>query len=240
MFQIYKCWDTVPTPSLPGVDLSGEIPARALKFCEPFLVANAMGTLVYPPIDMTLTWTGDEILGVLGDIEETILIDRVFLPDYAEHWKRIVPASAEKILPPFIEAFPERGVLQIWTGLFISTPPGHSTWVRAPVNRGHGSGYSVIEGVVDTDWWNGPLFFVMQMQRTDFPVLLKKKEPILQIIPMPRQSTKCDENNLKISLVEGAPSSFWQSMLENGERRNSEPPGSYRRQARRRNRTNEE
>lgn len=238
MFKIYKCWDAAPDPQLPAVDLSGEIPSRALKFCEPFLVANAMGVLICPPVDLTLTWTGNEILGNLGDIEETVLIDRVFLPDYAEYWKSIALPPVQKILPPFIEAFPERGVLQIWTGLFVATDLGTSTWIRSPINRNRSSGYSITEGVVDTDWWHGPLFFVMQIERTDFPVVLKRNEPVLQIVPIARELSRCRPEDIQISLIETADQAFWSSMLENGERRNSEPAGSYRRESRRRNRIN--
>jgi hypothetical protein len=234
MFKLYKCWPRMPDPLLPTADLQGEIPARALKFCEPFLVANAAGVLLCPPINMTLTWTGSEVLADLDGIDETILVDRLYLPDYAEYWKKIAPAEAQNVLPPFLEAFPERGAVQIWTGMFAVTNPGISTWVRGPVNRNNGSAYAVTEGVVDTDWWTGPLFFVLQIQKTDFPITFRQDTPFIQIIPVPRAAIQCGKPDASAALVEDAAAPFWSGLVATAVRRNRENPGSYRRESRRR------
>jgi hypothetical protein len=234
MFKLYKCRADIPDPTLPAADVQGEIPARALKFCEPFIVANSAGVLLYPPMDMTFTWTGSEVLAELEGIEATMLVDRLFLPDYADQWKDIAPDDAENAMPPFIEAFPERGVLQIWTGMFVTTEKGVSTWVRGPVNRNNGSAYAITEGVVDTDWWTGPLFFVVELRRTDFPITFRRAEPWLQILPVQRASIHCHSDDLSASLLQNAPESFWSGFVATARRRNGEPPGSYRRESRRR------
>jgi hypothetical protein len=102
-------------PTRPADDISGEIPARALKFCEPFLAANRAGYLLYPPVDFVLNWTGHEILADIGDVPETILVDKVFLPDFAEQWTALAPPEALEVMPPFLEAFPERGIVRART-----------------------------------------------------------------------------------------------------------------------------
>lgn len=237
--EFYRCWPDAPLPSLPSADLRGEIPARALKFCEPFLAANRAGALIRPPIDFTLTWDGSQILADLEGIEETILVERLFLPDYVDYWTEKVPNDAVNIIPPFLEAFPERGAVQVWTGLFARTKPGISTWIRSPINWVNSNAWSAVEGIVETDWWTGPLFFVLQMQKTDYPVSFYRDTPFVQVIPVDRSLLDLSENFPDAPPVIDAPADFWNAMAETAARRNNEPPGSYRREARKRSRRTE-
>lgn len=236
MLRIYRARPDIPPPGPASRDLKGDVPARALKYCEPFLVANAAGVLVNSPIDMTLTWTGHEVLAELEGVEETLLVERLFLPDFADHWEAQAPPDARPVMPPFLEAFPERGVVQVWSGLFVRTPPGVATWVRGPVNRNRGSAASVTEGVVDTDWWTGPLFFVLQFERTDFPVSFRRDEPMIQIVPVDRSLMQSAGEGLPAVELAEAPAEFWSGLVDTAARRNGETPGSYRREARRRGR----
>jgi hypothetical protein len=234
--RIFKGWPETPDPTKPKDDIRGEIPARALKFCEPFLAANRAGWLLYPPVDFTLQWNGAEIFVNFPDvIEETILLDRLFIPDFHEYWKKNAPAEAVEVMPPFMEAFPERGIVQIWSGLFIVTEPGISTWVRGPVNRTSPSAYSILEGIVETDWWTGPLFFVLQINKTDFPVRFLRTDAFLQVIPFPRDASANAESlvDRPRGLAEFT-DELWVALRANAARRNTDPPGSYRRQARQR------
>src|ERR1700760_1244879 len=231
MLQLYKCWAELPDPSPASNDLSGEIPARALRFCEPFLVANSAGMLINAPADLDLFWTGSDVLAQFVGMDELILVDRLFLPDYADHWRDIAPADATNVMPPFLEAFPERGVVQIWSGLFMVTGDGTSAWVRGPVNRGVSLGYSIVEGVIDTDWWTGPLFSVIQFHKTDFPVRLKRSQPLLQVIPVDAALLKLTARDVEAIVVQDAPPHFWNNLVATTMRRNTQPAGSYRRQA---------
>ncbi|WP_419905189.1 DUF6065 family protein [Kiloniella sp.] len=234
MISFYKCWPDLPDPILPRPDLRGEIPARALKFCEPFTRANSSGALICPPMDFTLTWTGTEILADLKGIEETILVERLYLPEFADYWKENAPAKALEAIPPFLEAIPERGVIQVWSGLFARTKPGISSWIRSPVNWGNSGAYSVLEGVVETDWWAGPLFFVIQMQKTDFPISFYYDDPFMQVVPVDRNLLDLGSGSVPFENVTDAPQDFWDSMVDFAEKRNSGRPGSYRREARKR------
>lgn len=231
--RFFKAVETIRDPMRPNEDIDGEIPARALKFCEPFLAANRAGYLLYPPVDFVLNWSGSEILANIGDVPETILLDRVFLPDFAEYWSSIAPPYAIEVMPPFLEAFPERGVVQVWTGYFVTTEPEVSTWVRGRVNRLGSSAYSVLEGLVETDWWTGPLFFVLQINKTDFPIQFRTAEPFLQIIPFLRAPRERRSDAVQVTAMTEAPADLWMAIRKTAERRNGEPPGSYRRVARR-------
>jgi hypothetical protein len=136
-------------------------------------------------------------------------------------------------MPPFLEAFPERGVVQVWTGYFVTTEPDVSTWVRGRVNRLGTSACSVLEGLVETDWWTGPLFFVLQINKTDFPIQFRQAEPFLQVIPFLRGARERRSDAIEVTAMADAPADLWTAIRNTAERRNSEPPGSYRRVARR-------
>lgn len=230
LVRFFKAISTLQDPMPPSDDINGEIPARALKFCEPFLAANRSGYLLCPPVDFVLTWTGQEVFVDIQDIPDTVLLDKVFLPDFADQWSAIAPPDAVQVMPPFLEAFPERGVVQIWTGYFISTDSGVSTWVRARINQLGASSYSVVEGLVETDWWTGPLFLVIQINKTDFPVSFRRSEPFVQVVPH-RRDAQAEEIN--VSALADAPAELWTAIRKTAERRNGEPPGSYRRVSRR-------
>jgi hypothetical protein len=229
--NLYKCWSDLPDPVLATKDLSGEVPSRALRFCEPFLVSNCAGFLVNAPVNVDLFWTGSEILARFEDISETVLVDRLFLPDQADHWQSIARAGADNVLPPFLEAFPEHGVAQIWSGLFVTTPPGVACWIRGPVNRESGSGHAIVEGVIETDWWTGPLFSVIKFLKTDFPIRLSRAKPFLQILPVNVATLRPDRGDINTQLVQDAPDAFWTDMVSTATRRNTAAPGSYRREA---------
>lgn len=228
-FRIFKLDPNIPDIVPAAKDLQGAIPVRALRHCEPFLVANAAGFLVNAPIDVDLTWTGTEILAYFENTDETVLVDRLFLPGSAERWASEMPEGVANVLPPFIEAFPEHGIAQVWTGLFVTTPPNVSAWVRSPINRELGSAFRVIEGVIDTDWWTGPLFTVFQFIKTDFPIRLKRAKPILQVVPVARGLLAVDAGNLDERLIANADAAFLAELVSTAHRRNREPPGSYRR-----------
>lgn len=231
-FRVFKLSPEIPDVTPATNDLQGTIPVRALRHCEPFLVANSAGFLVNSPVDVDLTWTGSEILAYFEDTGETLLVDRMFLPGSAERWVSEMPESVANILPPFIEAFPEYGIAQVWTGLFVTTPPTVSAWVRSPINRELGSAFRVIEGVVDTDWWIGPLFTVFQFTKTDFPVRLSRTKPILQVMPVVRALLSTSAGTLEKNLIKDADAAFFAQLASTAHRRNNEPPGSYRRVAR--------
>jgi len=222
-------------PSLPPDELSGEVPIRAYRFCEPFLAANRAGWLLYPPTNFELLWTGREFLVKFDIIESWIKVDKLFLPEFADYWRDKAPGAALEMIPPFLEAFPERGVIQAWSGFLIETEPGVSTWIRGPVNRNSPGAYQVIEAIVETDWWMGPLFTNFQFTKTDDPVRFENNRPWLQLIEVPR-AVHLPRRGERPAVVEIAALSdaTWSKFMETSDRRNSGQPGSYRLASKRR------
>jgi hypothetical protein len=227
--RFYRILPYGADPALPPDELSGEAPIRAYRFCEPFLAANRAGWLLYPPTDFELTWTGREFLVKFDTIESWIKVDKLFLPDFADYWHDKAPAAAADMMPPFLEAFPERGVIQVWSGFVIETDPGVSTWIRGPVNRNSPAAYHVIEGIVETDWWMGPLFTNFQFVKSDDPVRFESNRPFLQLIEVPREVhlPRRGEHPAVVGIAE-FPDAIWSKFMETSDRRNSGRPGSYR------------
>jgi hypothetical protein len=79
-------------------------------------------------------------------------------PDFAARFDKAAPASLAGCSPPFLSALPEPGTLQIWTGLLARTVADWSLLIRAPANLPSSGGFSMYEGIVESDRWFGPLF----------------------------------------------------------------------------------
>ncbi|MFM2666682.1 DUF6065 family protein [Vibrio mediterranei] len=232
--KFLRVWPESPLPTKAGPSIAGNIPTRAHQFCEPFLAANSMGYLVYPPIDFNLFWDGAQAFVQFLDRDDWILIDKVFLPDSIDIWKEMVDEELLDTLPPFLEAFSERGVLQLWSGYFAETSPGDSLWIRNPINYDRSHSYQIIEGIVETDWWSGPLFTNIEFTKTDVPISFRKDTPFLQVFTLPktyhdRESIRKVEKGDFIDLVS---EDYLQRMKDTASRRNSGKPGSYRRKVR--------
>jgi hypothetical protein len=76
--------------------------------------------------------------------------------------------------------------LQIWTGLMARTATDWTLLIRAPANLPAPGGFSLYEGIVETDRWFGPLFTNLRFTRTNVPVRLRADFPLAQVQPLPR------------------------------------------------------
>jgi hypothetical protein len=112
----------------------------------------------------------------------------VQFPGFSKTFDAAAPAALRGCSPPFLTALPEPGFVQIWTGLMARTAPGWSLLVRSPANLATPGGYSLYEGIVETDFWFGPLFTNLRLTRTHKPVHLRADFPLLQVQPLPREA----------------------------------------------------
>ena len=77
------------------------------------------------------------------------------------------------------------------------------------------------------DW---SLFFPLQINKTDYPIKFSKDTPFLQIVPFDRNAAARAENRSNSLLgLSDLTDDLWTGLRENAVRRNTEPPGSYRR-----------
>lgn len=140
-------------------------------------------------MDLQLIWDGHDIFWYFDGAPDWMpLSPSAQFPDFSRSFNEAAPKALEGCAPPFLTVLPEPGTLQIWTGLMARTAPGWSLLVRPPANIAGPGGYSLYEGIIETDHWFGPLFTNLRLTRTHKPVHLKANFPLLQVQPLPREA----------------------------------------------------
>jgi hypothetical protein len=168
---------------------AGTLPTRAYRYCDAVTSAAGYGWWVFPPIDLQLIWDGHDTFWYFAGAPDWIpLSPAAQFPNFAQAFNDAAPDSLAGCSPPFLTALPEPGVVQIWSGLMARTAPGWSLLVRPPVNLPNPGGYTLYEGIVETDHWFGPLFTNLRLTRTHKPVHLRMDFPLLQVQPLPREA----------------------------------------------------
>jgi hypothetical protein len=112
----------------------------------------------------------------------------VQFPGFSQTFDNAAPTALQGCAPPFLVAVPEPGNLQMWTGLMARTAEDWSVLIRPPANLPAPSGYTLYEGIVETDRWFGPLITNLRFTQTNKVVHLKTDFPLLQVQPLPRQA----------------------------------------------------
>src|SRR5215475_143280 len=166
---------------------AGTMPTRAFRYCEAMTSASAFGWYVFPPINFSLLWDGGaDVFWTYKGEDAWFPLKKVQFPGFATHFDELAPADAKGFSPPFLAAFKEPGVVQIWSGLVARTAPGWSLLIRPPANLARSQGYENYEGIIETDRWFGPLFTNVRLTRTNTPVEFNDEYPFLQVQPVPR------------------------------------------------------
>lgn len=76
-----------------------------------------------------------------------------------------------------------------WTNYWsIKTPKGYSTLFLQPMHRD--SVFTIISGIVDTDFYTAPVNFPFILNDPNFEGLIPKGTPIAQVIPIKRDNWK--------------------------------------------------
>ncbi len=183
---------------------AGYLPARAMRWCDALCSATGFGYWLFPPIDMSLLWDGEQIFWSIGHEDDWMPLSgtptgAAQFPNFADAFDSFCPPEFRGYSPPFITALPEVGGVQIWSGLLARTAPAWSLYVRQPVNIPVPVGLACWEGLVETDHWFGPLFSNFRLTKTDFPVRLRSQQPFLQVFPVPQLAYRDDLlNNVRV------------------------------------------
>lgn len=180
---------------------AGTMPTRAYRYCEAMRSASAYGWYLFPPIGFSLQWDGGtDIIWTYEGVDEWYPLRTAQFPGFAAHFDRVAPPDVRTFSPPFLAAFKEPGILQIWTGLIARTLPGWSLLVRPPANLARSQAYDFFEGIVETDRWFGPLFTNIRLTRTNCPIEFDAEFPLLQVQPV--QRAYCDDRLNDFDVVE--------------------------------------
>lgn len=238
-FRCAKFFPNAPDVVPADPTLDGSIPLRARQHCMPFTAASGWGYHAFPPMDFKVLWNGNQFFWKYGEMKGWLPLVTtccVYLPGQVERHQQLSPAGAKDYYPMFLEAFPETGILQVWTGYIARTPPDWSLYIRSPINLPPSSFFEVLEGIVETDWWSGPLFAFLRFTKTDVPVRFRPATPLLQVIPIPRISHAPSPQG-ELRLEDGFrdwSEADWEAYRRTAETRNSGNPGDYSRFARKR------
>ena len=237
----YRLIEGVRDPQRPDRAAAGTLPTRATQYCDAVTTASAFGWWLFPPMDFSLAWDGATVFWYHKDAPDWAPLEAVQFPHFSRRFDEVAPKEALGCAPPFLTVLTEPGTVQVWTGLIVRTPPDWSVLIRAPANLPHPGGFTLYEGIVETDRWFGPLFTNLRLTRTHFPVQFRADFPFAQLQPLPRLAY--DERILSrfeyLPSMQSWSTKDWEDYVETIVRPNDDPdrrPGRYAIAARKRRR----
>jgi Family of unknown function (DUF6065) len=185
--HFYRLIDEGRLPQRADRSAAGTLPTRAYRYCDAVTTAAAFGWWIFPPADLLILWDGYDISWQRNGWQDWLpLMPAAQFPDFSIRFDEAAPPRLAGCSPPFLTALPEPGTVQIWTGLMARTAADWSLLIRAPANLPSPGGFSLYEGVIETDRWFGPLFTNLRLTRTHVPVRLRADFPFAQVQPLPR------------------------------------------------------
>jgi hypothetical protein len=183
--RFYRLIEQARPPMRADRSAAGTLPTRAYRYCEAVTAASGFGWWVFPPTGLRFIWDGADIFWTCDDLDDwEPLAPSAQLPGFTTAFDAAAPPILHGCAPPMLTALPEPGTLQIWTGLMVRTLPGWHILVRAPANLPLTGGYTLYEGIVETDTWFGPLFTNLRFTRSHSPITLRPDFPLLLVQPV--------------------------------------------------------
>src|SRR5262245_22606421 len=189
LVEFFQLVPAAMPPHRADKSVGGVIPARALRYCEALTTASGFGWYVFLPISFKVVWDGHDMLWTHEGADEWMPLtrDAVQYPGFREQFDEAAPDAAKGFSPPFLTPSIQPGQLQVWTGCIAKSAPGWNLLVRGVANLPHTLAYSMLEGMIETDTWFGPLFDNVRILKTDVPVEFRKDVPFLQVQPVRKE-----------------------------------------------------
>ena len=150
----------------------GNLHEITLKTCVPFLDSLTAGYII--PFDQDY---------VVDPVEKDFAVTPANKQqdDFGYHGKVQMPEKWHKVTGGNAGKFNNK-----W---LIKTPPGYSCLFIKPMNRIE-SRFEIISGIVDTDTYINTINFPFILHKRDKQFIIKKGEPMVQVIPFKRESWK--------------------------------------------------
>lgn len=186
IIAFYRFMDGARPPQRGDRSAAGTLPTRAFQYCEPVLQASSFGWYVFPPMNFSLMWDGTDVVWTWEGEEQWHPLKTAVPQEFGERFDAVAPKDAEGYAPPFLGAGLEPGMVQVWSGLIAKTAPGWSVLVRGPANLPKSASFEVLEGIIETDWWFGPLFTNLRLKQTGVPIMFDADTPYMQVQPLQR------------------------------------------------------
>ena len=151
---------------------SNDMHKPTLKTCMPFLDSMTAGYII--PFDQ------DYLVDPIENDFSVVPANRE-MNDFGFHAKTQLPKEWHKTTGENAGKFHNK-----W---LIKTPPGYSCLFVHPMNRLE-ERWKIIEGIVDTDVYINAINFPFILKKRDKQFLIKKGDPMVQVIPFKRESWK--------------------------------------------------
>jgi len=151
----------------------GNLHTPTIKTCMPFLDAMGSGYIIPFDQDYIIDPTEKEFSVTPANREKNDIgyHDKVQVP---KEWHNKTGEYAGKFINKWL----------------ITTPPGYSCLFTQPMNRFGEDRFLLINGVVDTDTYINTINFPFILIKRDKQFLIKKGDPMAQVIPFKRESWK--------------------------------------------------
>ena len=238
----YRLIPDCPSPQRADRSAGGMLPTRAFRYCDPVTTASAFGWWIFPPTAFSLGFDGTNVTWTYPDAGQWHPLGATQFPDFAAYFDEHAPPHLKGFSPPFMTAFPEPGLVQIWSGLIARTKPGWSLLVRPVPNFARSQCYELFEGIVEADSWFGPLFINLRLKKTGVPIQFPAGMPLFHVQPVERkvyESRLLDEFAVINAIDEWSPAD-WDDYRETVVAPNlmtDKPPGQHAAKLRRRRRS---
>ena len=146
--------------------------APTVKTCMPFLDSLTMGYIIPFDQDYLVDPIEDDFTVTPANQEQNDFgfHNRTQLPD---EWRKTTGENAGKFMNKWL----------------IKTPPGYSCLFVKPMNRLE-TRFDIIAGVVDTDTYINAINFPFILLKRDEQFIIKKGDPMVQVIPFKRECWK--------------------------------------------------
>jgi len=96
----------------------GTMPTRAFRYCEAMTSASAFGWYLFPPMRFSFVWDGGtDVIWNHEGTDDWYPLTSAQYPNFVAHFNSFAPEEFRDYCPPFLAAFKEPGIVQIWTGL---------------------------------------------------------------------------------------------------------------------------
>lgn len=213
--------------------LKGTAPFRAATHCEPFRLASEQGWWIYPPCDFSLKWDGENLVWLHQKSTDWTSANYLSLNNMSKLSESFDISSFEAGSLPAVVALPEPGYVQMWTGLTCHSTEGWCSLVRSVPNFAGFTKCDILEGIIETDWWDGPILLNIRIRETNSPIHFRKNRPIAAIHPLQREVFRGTKFSYNIAVNESSEGIFKALSI-----RDSEHPGGYARFSRRISRPN--
>jgi hypothetical protein len=165
----------------------GTIPTAAYQYCEPVRTASSFGWYIFPPVDIRLMWNGVDLY-YASDGEWRELTSVHLTDEFVDYWDTHAPEDLKGHWPPFMTKVFVSGIVQIWSGLLVSTVQDWSVIIGPPPNLLQTRHFSCFEGVVETDRFKpAPLFINLSLHATDREILIPRDRPLFFVRPVRRE-----------------------------------------------------